>query len=446
MKRFDFLVIGGGSGGIAAARRAASHGARVALFENKKLGGTCVNVGCVPKKIFWNASRIAETLHDAGDYGFTAAAGSFDWRALKSKRDAYVKRLNAIYRDGLDSGGVHTVTAAAVFVDARTIGAGGELYSAPHILIASGGRPLVPPVPGAELGITSDGFFALEKMPRRAAVVGAGYIATEFAGVLGALGADVTQVLRKEKILREFDRDLGALVTAQMKNAGVTIATQSQPAALEKTGGKIKVRTAAGGLGEFDCVIWAVGRRPNSGGLQLQNAGIATDRHGHIGVDKFQNTAAAGVYAVGDVTGRKPLTPVAIAAGRKLADRVFGGEDGAHLDYANIPTVVFSHPPIGTVGMSEHDARAKFGDAVRVYQNQFTDLYFAPTERKPRTMVKLITRGVDEKIIGCHIAGHSADEIIQGFAVAIKMGARKRDLDNTVAIHPTAGEELVTLR
>jgi len=446
MKQFDFLVVGGGSGGIAAARRAASHGARVALFENKKLGGTCVNAGCVPKKIFWNASRIAETLHDAGDYGFTVAGGSFDWRALKSKRDAYIKRLNAIYRDGLGASGVHTVAAGAAFVDARTITAGGEDYGAPHILIASGGRPLVPQVPGAELGITSDGFFALEEMPRRAAVIGAGYIATEFAGVLSALGAEVTQVLRKEKILREFDHDLGALVTAEMKNAGAAIATQSRPTALEKIGGKIKVHTAAGGLGEFDCVIWAVGRRPNSGGLQLHNAGLTADRHGCIGVDKFQNTAVAGVYAVGDVTGRKPLTPVAIAAGRKLADRVFGGQDGARLDYANIPTVVFSHPPIGTVGMSEHEARAKFGDRVRVYQNQFTDLYFAPAGRKPRTLVKLITLGFDEKIIGCHIAGRAADEIIQGFAVAVQMGARKRDLDNTVAIHPTAGEELVTLR
>ena len=236
MKRFDFLVIGGGSGGIAAARRAAGHGARVALFENEKLGGTCVNVGCVPKKIFWNASRIAETLHDAGDYGFTVAGGSFDWRALKTKRDAYIKRLNAIYRDGLDNSGVHTVTASAAFRDARTITAGGEVYSAPHILIASGGRPLLPQVPGAEHGITSDGFFALEKMPRHVAVIGAGYIATEFAGVLSGLGAEVTQVLRKEKILREFDHDLGALVAAEMKNAGVTIAAQSQPTALEKNG------------------------------------------------------------------------------------------------------------------------------------------------------------------------------------------------------------------
>ena len=443
---YDFIVIGGGSGGIAAARRAASHGARTVLFENRVIGGTCVNVGCVPKKIMWNAARINETLDDAAGYGIALQRNGFDWGALKAARDAYIKKLNSIYHEGLDTSGVTEVAAAARFRDAHTITADGRNWSAPHILLATGGRPATPRVPGAELGINSDAFFALKEQPRRAAVIGAGYIATEFAGVLHGLGSEVTQVLRKDRILRGFDDDITALVSETMIASGITIAARSQPAALEKSGNGIRIRTEDGRtLGDFDCVIWAVGRQPNSDDLGLEHSGVEVDERGFVVTDGYQNCTAVGVYAVGDISGRKPLTPVAIAAGRKLADRLFGGTANAHLDYDNIATVVFSHPPIGTVGLTEQQARDAGHDPVRVYKSRFTNLYFSLTERKPPTLVKLVTVGDAEHIVGCHVTGEAADEIIQGFAVAVKMGARKADFDSTVAIHPTASEELVTL-
>lgn len=445
----DFLVIGGGSGGIAAARRAAQYGARTTLVEAGRLGGTCVNVGCVPKKVMWNASRLSEALEDMTDYGFSVDRSQFNWSTLKGSRDAYVGRLNEVYRRNLDQAGVETIAGWAKFENPRTVRVEGKRIGAQHILIATGGVPSIPSLPGAELGISSDGFFDLETQPQRVVIVGAGYIATEFAGVLNALGSDVTLVLRKNSVLRTFDHVLRQTVMDQMRNDGIRILTQTQIDRITADDtGRLRINyNNEIGPDAVDCLIWAVGRHSNVTELGLGAAGIQTNTDGFIPTDNFQNTTVEHIYAVGDVTGRQALTPVAIAAGRRLADRLFDNQTEARLEYDNIASVIFSHPPIGTVGLSEEQALETYGtNMINVYQNQFTDMYHAITTRKPPTVVKLVTVGSEEKIVGCHVIGHGADEIIQGFAVAVKMGATKAHFDNTVAIHPTAGEELVTLR
>lgn len=446
-ENLDFIVIGGGSGGIAAARRAAGHGARTALIEADRIGGTCVNVGCVPKKVMWHAAHFAEQLGDSADYGFDIEQNGFDWLRLKTRRDAYIKRLNGIYDRNLEVSGVLRYDGAARFVDAHTVAVGETRLSAPHILISTGGRPSVPSIPGAEHGITSDGFFELESLPRHVLVVGAGYIATELAGVLNSLGSEVTMLLRKEHLLRGFDVALRETVMEEMQSAGVNILTRFSLAEVRREE-TITVRSREDmEISGFDCLIWAIGRLPNSDGIGLDHAGVEKDADGFIRTDEFQNTNVDGVYAVGDVTGRIALTPVAIAAGRRLADRLFGGKPDARLDYHDIPSVVFSHPPIGTVGLTEDEAAERYGhDNIKVYQSRFTNLYYGVASRKSPSVVKLVTVGADERVVGCHMVGDAADEVIQGFAVAVKMGARKADLDNTVAIHPTAAEELVTLR
>ena len=444
----DFLVIGGGSGGIAAARRAAQHGARTALIEGGRLGGTCVNVGCVPKKVMWNASRLAEMLDDAPGYGFSIDQSRFDWPSLKSARDAYISRLNGIYQRNLDQAGVETIAGWARFEGPHDIRVADRKIHAKHVLIATGGIPTIPALSGAELGISSDGFFALEAQPARVVIVGAGYIATEFAGVMNALGSEVTLILRKDTVLRAFDHTLREVVMSEMHTSGIRILPQTQiDQIISGDDARLRIECTGESLDSIDCLIWAIGRESNVTGLGLTEVGITTDDDGFIPTDPFQNTTTENVYAVGDVTGRQALTPVAIAAGRRLADRLFDNQPDAHLAYDNIPSVIFSHPPIGTVGLTEHEAISTFGEHnIKIYQNRFTDMYHAMTSRKPPTIVKLVTTGADEKIIGCHVVGHGADEIIQGFAVAVKMGATKSDFDNTVAIHPTAGEELVTLR
>ncbi len=449
MTHFDFLVIGGGSGGIASARRAATFGAKVAIIENNRIGGTCVNVGCVPKKVMWTTSHIAEILNDAPDYGFNLTCNGFNWSTIKRSRDAYVARLNDIYHRNLDVSGVTEITGTGRFVDANTVAVNDVEYTAEHTLIATGGRPMVPDVEGAELGMDSDGFFKLEQQPEKVAIVGAGYIATEFAGVLNSLGSDVTMILRKDRLLREFDASLRETVMDEMQSAGVNILTQRQLKKIERETNETLCLTESNGetMGGFDCLIWAIGRQPLLEQLDLPQAGIEVDRRGFISTDAFQNTNVEGIYAVGDVAGRTALTPVAIAAGRRLADRLFDNQPDARLEYENIPSVVFSHPPLGTVGLTEDEACEQYGhDAVKVYQSRFINMYYAVTERKSPTVVKLVTVGSQEKIVGCHIVGDFADEIIQGFAVAVKMGATKKDFDNTVAIHPTAAEELVTLQ
>ncbi len=446
---FDYLVIGGGSGGIASARRAAAHGARTAIIENASIGGTCVNVGCVPKKVMWNTASIAEVLHLAKDYGFDADFKGFDWGALKQKRDTYVERLNDIYHRDLDASEVTEITGTAHFKDARTVVVNDQSYSAEHILIATGSTPVVPDLPGAEHGITNAGFFELEKQPKHTVIVGSGYIAVEFAGLLQSLGTRVTMLLRGEFFLRNFDASIREVLIEEMIKAGVHIQTSSNIRSIDKdSNGQLTIHyNEEESLGHIDTLIWAIGRGPLTAPLALANTGVRLDSNGYIETDRWQNTSVNNIYAVGDVTGRTALTPVAIAAGRKLAERLFAGQKDARLDYDNIASVVFSHPPIGTVGLTEEAAREKFGEsAVRIYESRFINMLFAITGQKSPTLVKLVTVGDQEKIVGCHIIGMAADEIIQGFAVAVKMGALKRDLDNTVAIHPTAAEELVTLR
>ncbi len=449
MEKYDYLVIGGGSGGLASSRRAAKHGAKVAVVEAGRLGGTCVNVGCVPKKVMWNAASIAEALHFAPDYGFDVAAPAFDWPKVKAGRDAYVERLNGIYAKNLDVDDVHLVRGYAKFVDAHTVEVDGRQLTADHVLIATGGRPDVPNIPGArEYGITSDGFFELESRPEHVAIAGAGYIAVELAGVFNTLGSNVTLMVRKDQPLRTFDDCLRTTLMESMLQHGVNIETHTDLSAVERAqNGQLAFSTKDGRrLEGYDTLVWATGRVPNTDRIAIENTGVKLDDRGHVFTDAFQNTNVEGVYALGDVAGRWLLTPVAIAAGRKLADRLFGGVANARLDYLDIPTVVFSHPPIGTVGMTEEQAREEYGSSVKCYTSRFTNMFYALSQEKAPTVMKLVTVGATEKVVGIHVIGMGADEMIQGFAVALRMGATKADLDRTVAIHPTAAEELVTMR
>lgn len=446
MRAFDFLVIGGGSGGLAAARRAAQRGAKAALIEASTLGGTCVNVGCVPKKLTFCAATIAETLADAADYGFDVGEVRFDLARFRKARDAYVERLRGIYARNLEKDGVTRIDGFASVVEPGVVEVGGERLRAEHLLIATGGRPRWPTFSGAELGIVSDGFFELDRVPPRVAILGAGYIAVEFGSALRALGSEVTLLERGTQLLRWFDPMLGTALAEEMEKAGTKVMREFVPARAERTEGGLAIVGACGRSVEADCLIWAIGREPNSGGFGLERLGVELDGGGHILVDEFQNTNVPGLYAIGDVTAKAALTPVAIAAGRKLAERLFGGVPGACLDYRDIPSVVFSHPPVGTVGLTEPAARELYGDRVKVYTTRFTNLYHGVTQRKTFTHMKVIVEGPEERVLGIHSVGIGSDELIQGFAVALKMGAKKADLDRTVAIHPTAAEELVTLR
>jgi glutathione reductase (NADPH) len=449
MKEYDYIVIGGGSGGLASARRAAGHGARVALIEGQRLGGTCVNLGCVPKKVMWNAATVGCHLRLADAYGFDLEVRGHNWARLKEKRDAYVKKLNGIYARNLEVSEVDHVQGWAEFTGPHKVRVGAEEYSAPHILIATGGRPMWPDIPGSELGMVSDGFFDLEERPQRVAIVGAGYTAVELAGVFNALGSNTRLLIRHQSILRTFDSLVRDTLMEAMIKEGVGIETHVTPERVERgDDGKLKIHCSRGkGVGALDAVIWAIGRVPNTQKLGADAAGLKLDDEGHVVVDEYQNSNVPGVYAVGDVAGKALLTPVAIAAGRKLSDRIFGGKPDSRLDYADIPTVVFGHPPLGTVGMTEEEAHDKFGQGpVKAYTTRFTNMFYSVTEHKMPTAVKVVTVGDQEKVVGIHVVGLGADEMIQGFAVALKMGAKKADLDRTVAIHPTAAEELVLLR
>jgi glutathione reductase (NADPH) len=447
-KDFDLVVVGGGSGGLAAAQRAAEYGARVAVIEAGPLGGTCVNVGCVPKKIMWNAAALAHAIHDAPDFGFDIKAGPHDWPLLKQKRDDYVAKLNGIYASNLEKRNVTLIQGRGSFRSPFELDVDGErTVTAERIIIATGGYPQVPSLPGAELGITSDGFFELDSLPQRVLIAGSGYIAVEFAGMLRALGAEVTLLARRDSVLRSFDPMLRENLMAQMSKDGINLVTEAVPRNVSANGSVLSLQTEDDRQFDgFDCLIWAIGRSPSVESLNLEATGIETDKRGFVTTNDFQEPNVTNIYAVGDVTGRAALTPVAIAAGRRLADRVFDGQSGRHLDYSNIATVVFTHPPIGTVGLTEEEAIEKHGDDVRVYQSQFIPLYHSITEHKTTAAMKLVTAGNDERVVGCHVIGHGADEMTQGFAVALRMGATKADLDDTVAIHPTSSEEFVTMR
>ena len=446
-KQFDLLVIGGGSGGLAHAQRAAEYGARAAVIEYGPLGGTCVNVGCVPKKVMWYAAHLSHELHHAADYGYDVVVKGHDWSALKARRDAYIKRLNGIYSSNLDKRGVTYIFGHAKFVDANSVDVDGVQYQAERIVIATGGQPSVPDIPGSELGITSDGFFALEEQPKRVLIAGSGYVAVELAGVFNGLGSETQVIVRKDSVLRSFDKMLSTELMNEMRDSGIALDTGVVPTAVRKTDDGLIVTAEDGReFGPVDQLLWAVGRSPNTANLDAEKAGVEMDGDGFVPTDDLQQTNVSNIHALGDVTGRAALTPVAIAAGRRLADRLYGGMEGRHLDYRLIPTVIFSHPTIGTIGMTEDEARQEYGDDMKVYSTGFTPMFYALGKDKKRSVMKLITAGETEQVVGCHVFGDGADEMLQGFAVAMRMGATKKDFDDTVAIHPTNAEEVVTMR
>ena len=449
MREYDIIAIGGGSGGSATMNRAAMHGAKAAVIEGNIIGGTCVNVGCVPKKVMWYGAQVSETLKNyASDYGYTIGETSFDFKKLRKNRQAYIERSRQAFSNNFNRNGIDYIEGYARFVDKNTVEVNGEQIRAKHIVIATGSYAFVPNVPGSELGGTSDDVFAWEELPESVSIIGAGYIAVELAGVLHGLGVKTDLFVRKGGPLRGFDQGIVEVLVEEMKKNGQPLHTHKVPKKLEKLdNGDIQIHFEDGTTHTSQKVIWAVGRKANVQQLNLEVAGVELTERGFIQVDEYQNTTTSGIYALGDVSGEKELTPVAIKAGRTLAERLFNGKTDAKMDYELIPTVVFSHPAIGSIGLTQEQAEAKYGaENIKVYQSTFAGMYSAITVHRQMTKLKLITLGEEEKVIGLHGIGEGIDEMIQGFAVAVKMGATKADFDATVAIHPTASEEFVTMR
>ncbi|WP_313348992.1 glutathione-disulfide reductase [Stenotrophomonas sp.] len=445
---YDLIVLGGGSGGLAAAFRAAQHGQRVAMLEPGELGGTCVNVGCVPKKAMWLAADLSGKIGLAAAMGFDVPVRpALDWKELVVHRQAYIANIHASYLKRLDETRVVRVPRKGHLLDAHTVACSdGVQLTAAHILIATGAHPQRPDIPGAELGSVSDDFFNLCGAPERVAIVGGGYIAVELAGLLQALGSRVTLLVRGERLLERFDAELTAQLAENLRHQGVQLHFNYRLRELRREGGDL-IAYGHDGPAEarFDEVFFATGRRGNSDGLGLQALGIVVGDKGEVEVDAWQTTAVPSVHAVGDIAGKVGLTPVAIAAARKLMDRLFGGQPQAKMDYENVASVVFSHPALGAVGLSEEEARARHGD-VRVYRSNFRPMLQALADGTQRSLFKLVCVGEEERVVGVHLLGEAADEILQGFAVAVKMGATKAQFDDTVAIHPTSAEEVVLMR
>ncbi|AZG34196.1 MULTISPECIES: glutathione-disulfide reductase [Shewanella] len=449
-QHFDYIALGAGSGGIASANRAGMRGAKVLIIEAKQVGGTCVNVGCVPKKVMWYGAHVAEALNlYAKDYGFDVTINKFDWSTLVDNREAYISRIHDAYGRGFASNKVTFLNGYGRFINNNTIEVDGEHYTADHIVVATGGAPTIPDIPGAEYGIDSDGFFALREQPKRVAVIGAGYIAVEVAGVLHALGSETHLLVRKHAPLRNFDPILTDALVEAMATDGPTLHTHSVPKSVTKnTDDSLTLALENGQSLTVDCLIWAIGRSPSTGHIGLENTDVQLDAKGYVITDEQQNTTAKGIYCVGDImAGGVELTPVAIKAGRLLSERLFGNMPDAKMDYSLIPTVVFSHPPIGTMGLTEPEAAEKYGqDKIKVYASTFTSMYSAVTAHRQACKMKLVCAGDNEVVVGIHGIGFGMDEILQGFGVAMKMGATKADFDAVVAIHPTGAEEFVTLK
>jgi glutathione reductase (NADPH) len=446
---YDLVVIGGGSGGLAGAFRAAAHGARVALLEPGEFGGTCVNVGCVPKKAMWLAAELSQRIDLASRLGFGLAPPAFDWREFIVHRQRYVAGIHDSYHKRLDAAGIVHLPCHGRFIDAHTVETHlGLRVSGAHVLIATGGKAKRPDIPGAGLGLVSDDFFNLCDAPERVAIVGGGYIAVELAGVLQALGSKVEIFVRGSRLLDSFDVELADELAENLRQHGIHCHFADPVSALERVGEKqLRVVGRPGREGEpFDSVIFATGRLPNSDQLGLDDIGVSTDGSGFVMVDALQDTSVANIHAVGDISSRIALTPVAIAAARRLMDRIFGGRREARLDYDGIATVVFSHPPMGMVGLTETEARQRHGDAVKVYTSRFRPMLHALADSPQRSLFKLVCVGEEERVVGIHLLGEGADEILQGFAVALKKGITKGDLDDTMAIHPTSAEEVVLMR
>ncbi len=441
---YDLITIGGGSGGVRASRLAAAGGARVALIEQSHLGGTCVNAGCIPKKLFSYAAHFASDFNDAAGYGWDVGARSFDWPRLIANKDREIARLNGVYAQLLDAAGAEVIHARGHLVDGHTVEAGGRRMSARHILVATGSRPVVPQVPGAELAITSDQAFHLERLPQRVIMVGGGYIAVEFASIFNGLGSRVTLVHRRAQILRGFDDELGSVLAEEMAARGVTLRLNSRIVRIERAQNALAAHLEGGEVLVADAVMYATGRAPNTRDMGLEQAGVALSDNGAITVDGFFTTSVPSVYAIGDAIDRMMLTPVAIAEGAALVQALFKGGP-RRMDYENVPTAVFSHPNVGTVGLTEAEARSRHG-AVKVFKARFRPLKATLSGSPERMFMKLVVEPVTDRVLGAHMVGDSAGEIIQGVAIALKCGATKSQFDATIGIHPTSAEEFVTLR
>ncbi|MEX2198712.1 MAG: glutathione-disulfide reductase [Burkholderiales bacterium] len=438
---FDLFTLGGGSGGVRASRVAASYGARVAVAESGRFGGTCVNVGCIPKKLFAYAAHYREDFEVARSFGWTTGEPSFDWKALVANKDREIARLNGVYESLLTGAGVTILRGRASVVDAHTVEVNGARHAAKHILVATGSWPQVPQIPGRELAITSNEAFFLEALPRRALVVGGGYVALEFASIFNGLGVQTTLAYRGPRLLRGFDAELGELMAGEMRKKGIVIRLQSNPARLERG---IRITYEDGSTQETDLVMFATGRKPNTASLGLEGAGVKLDREGAVVVDAYSRSSVASVHAIGDVTNRMNLTPVATAEGMGLAKTLFRNEP-TPVDHVNVATAVFSDPNVATVGQSEEAARARHG-AVDIYKTAFRALKHTLGGHEERTFMKLVVDAATQRVLGAHMIGPDAGEIIQGVAIAVKLGATKAQFDATVGIHPTAAEEFVTMR
>jgi glutathione reductase (NADPH) len=441
---YDLFVIGAGSGGVRAARVAAGYGARVAIAEEHRVGGTCVIRGCVPKKLLAYASHFHEEFEDARGFGWTADNPRFDWPTLIANKDKEIDRLNGIYKTLLSESGVALIESRAVLLDPHTIGTAGKRITADVVLVSTGARPVLPSEPGFELGITSNEAFYLGQLPRRIVIAGGGYIACEFAGIFNGMGARVTQLYRGEQILRGFDDDVRNTLAAEMGKKGIDIRLKTTIARTDKTETGLALTLRDGSRLDADCVMYAIGRRPNTAGMGLKEAGVDTGADDAVIVDDYSQSCVPNIYAVGDCTNRLNLTPVAIREGHAFAETVFGKNSTA-VDHHTVPHAVFSQPPVGAVGLTEAAARLIHG-AVDVYRATFRPMKHTLSGRDERTMMKLIVERAGQRVVGAHMVGIDAPEIIQALAIAVKMGATKQQFDQTVAIHPTAAEEFVTLR
>jgi glutathione reductase (NADPH) len=439
---FDLIVIGAGSGGVRASRMAARYGARVAIIDHDRIGGTCVMRGCVPKKLLVIGSHFADAFEDAPGFGWATARPGFDWPTLIANKNKELDRLEAVYRKLLADSGVELIEGTATLKGPRTVQAGERTMSAAHILIATGGRPVMPKIPGIERAVTSNEALDLARLPDPVTIVGGGYIAVEFAGIFNALGSDVTLIIRAANILRGFDSDVRDALAGEMEKKGITIRRQCVVESIEGGESGYRLNLGGGGAIEAGLVMYATGRAPNTGGLGLTEAGVETDSKGSVVVDGFSQTTAPGIYAVGDVTDRINLTPVAIAEGAAVAETLFNGNP-LRMDHDDVPSAVFSQPPVGSVGLSE--AEASEWNEVDVYISRFRPMKHTLGGRDETTMMKLVVDRASDRVLGCHMVGEDAPEIIQGLAVAVKCKATKAQFDATVGIHPTSAEEFVTL-
>ncbi len=441
---FDLFTIGAGSGGVAGTRRAGAYGARTAICEELRIGGTCVLRGCVPKKLLVYGAQFADAFADAPGFGWSVPPTTHDWAALIAAKDKELDRLHGIYVNMLRNAKVEIFEARGIVVDPHTVEVGGKRVTADNIMIAVGGWPETPQIPGIEHVISSNEALDLPALPRRIVIVGGGYIAVEFAGIFRGFGSEVVEIIRRRDVLRGFDEDIRVNLGEEMRGRGIDIRGETELARIDKHAGGFTITTTAGGRIETDCVMYATGRAPNTKGLGLAEIGVAMRENGAVIVDEWQKTSVPSIYAVGDVTDRINLTPVAIAEGRAIAETLYNNNP-MRMDHADVPSAVFSNPPIGSVGLTEDEARRKYG-AVDIYQTRFRPMKNTLSGRSERTFMKLVVDAASDRVVGVHMLGPDAPEIIQGVAIAVKCGATKRQFDQTIGIHPSAAEEFVTMR